>query len=129
VAVRSDRGSLLPPASVKFSYQKHMYIYTRLHGILSYTKVLCIQTYGWAAFIYIFFYWRTFREITLFRIQVLNCCYTDIFSFTVYLRLVTAVVWVAYLLSAIQFNSFQLIKQDKKSKIFPLQARCGPEGG
>jgi hypothetical protein len=82
MAVWSDWGRLLSPASEKFSYPKPMYMFTRLHGISSYTTVFYIQTY-WAAFIYIYFYWRTFREMTLFRLQMLNLHYTDTFSITV----------------------------------------------
>jgi hypothetical protein len=53
-----------------------------------------------------------FRDMILFRLQVLYCHQTDNFFFiTVHLKSVTTVVWVAYLLFVIAVYSFQPIKQ------------------
>jgi hypothetical protein len=56
MVVRSDRRSQMSPASATdFSYTKRICIYTRLHGIPSYTTVFCIQSCLWAVFIYVFY--------------------------------------------------------------------------
>ena len=98
---------------------------TKPHPIQQYSVYK--HAVGQRSFTYIF-YWRKFREVTLFRFQIFNCRYTDTFSITVYLRPVSAVVWVAYLLSVIQFNSFQLIKHDKKGKVIPFTGPVWPRG-